>query len=189
MKTFKKILKETVDKIRSDDEQNFVDKHIVDKIDHPSAEEDQFVAKTKKKKRLADREEGNDEAVYEDLDHELTEKEMTDAQMKKREEIVKSMKKKMGDFKDNYGDDAENVMYATATKMAMKEQVQFLESIQKGRMKLKDGSNVTLSKEDAEAVNNLFDELNSSNRKKMQDRMMKDEDGFDEIVKFAREAM
>ena len=31
------------------------------------------------------------------------------------------MKKAQGDFKDLYGDDAEAVMYATATKMAKKE--------------------------------------------------------------------
>ena len=30
------------------------------------------------------------------------------------------MKKAKGDFKDRYGDDAEGVMYATATKMAKK---------------------------------------------------------------------
>ena len=51
---------------------------------------------------------------------ELEEKEMTDAQMKKREKIVKSMKDKMGDFKDRYGDRAKAVMYATANKLAMK---------------------------------------------------------------------
>ena len=50
---------------------------------------------------------------------ELDEK-MTDAQMKKREEIVMSLKKKMPEFKDKYGDKAKDVMYATATKMAMK---------------------------------------------------------------------
>lgn len=53
--------------------------------------------------------------------------EMTDAQMKKREEIVKSMKKDMAGFKDRYGDKAKNVMYATATKMAMKEDVEELD--------------------------------------------------------------
>jgi hypothetical protein len=47
--------------------------------------------------------------------------EMTDAQMKKREEIVKSMKDKEADFKDRYGDRWQEVMYATATKMATEE--------------------------------------------------------------------
>lgn len=51
----------------------------------------------------------------------VTEAEMTDAQMKKREEIVKSMKDKEADFKDRYGDRWKEVMYATATKMAMGE--------------------------------------------------------------------
>jgi len=46
---------------------------------------------------------------------------MSDAEMEKREKIVKSMKKKKSDFKARYGDQADAVMYATATKMAMKE--------------------------------------------------------------------
>jgi hypothetical protein len=48
------------------------------------------------------------------------EAEMTDAQIAKREEIVKELKKKEAEFKEKYGDRAKEVMYATATKMAMK---------------------------------------------------------------------
>lgn len=51
----------------------------------------------------------------------IDEREMTDSEMKKREEIVKSMKKGMAGFKERYGDRAKNVMYATATKQAMKD--------------------------------------------------------------------
>ena len=40
--------------------------------------------------------------------------------MKRREEIVKELKKKSADFESRYGDKADDVMYATATKMAMK---------------------------------------------------------------------
>ena len=50
----------------------------------------------------------------------IEEKHMTDAEMNKREDIVKSMKKGMAGFKDRYGDRAKDVMYATATKHAMK---------------------------------------------------------------------
>ena len=45
---------------------------------------------------------------------------MSDGQMKRREEIVKELKKKSADFESRYGDKADAVMYATATKMAMK---------------------------------------------------------------------
>jgi len=50
----------------------------------------------------------------------VRESEMTDAQMKRREEIVKELKKKSADFEERYGEKADAVMYATATKMAMK---------------------------------------------------------------------
>lgn len=53
----------------------------------------------------------------------LEEKHMTDAEMKKREKIVKSMKKGFSGFRQRYGKDAKSVMYATATKQAMKEEL------------------------------------------------------------------
>lgn len=49
----------------------------------------------------------------------VTEAKMTEAEKSKREKIVMSLKDKMGDFKKRYGKRAEEVMYATATKMAM----------------------------------------------------------------------
>ena len=52
---------------------------------------------------------------------EIDERSMTDAEMNKRETIVKSMKKGLSGFKQRYGDKAKNVMYATATKQAMKD--------------------------------------------------------------------
>ena len=47
-------------------------------------------------------------------------KKMTKSDVKKREKIVKGMKGSKKDFEKRYGKDAEDVMYATATKMAMK---------------------------------------------------------------------
>jgi len=47
--------------------------------------------------------------------------EMSDAQMKRREKIVMGMKDKEADFKKKYGARWQDVMYATATKMAMNE--------------------------------------------------------------------
>ena len=52
----------------------------------------------------------------------IDERQMTEPEMKKREEIVKSMKKGMAGFKQRYGERAKSVMYATATKQAMKEE-------------------------------------------------------------------
>ena len=51
----------------------------------------------------------------------IDERSMTEPEMKKREEIVKSMKKGIAGFKERYGERAKNVMYATATKQAMKD--------------------------------------------------------------------
>jgi hypothetical protein len=53
---------------------------------------------------------------------EIEERSMTDAEMKKREDYVKGMKKNISGFKAKYGERAKDVMYATATKMAMKEE-------------------------------------------------------------------
>jgi len=49
------------------------------------------------------------------------EKDMSDSQKTKREKIVKSMKGKTAEFKKKYGARWKNVMYATATKLAMQE--------------------------------------------------------------------
>ena len=51
----------------------------------------------------------------------IEERMMTEPEKAKKEEIVKSMKKGMAGFKDRYGDRAKNVMYAAATKQAMKD--------------------------------------------------------------------
>ena len=67
----------------------------------------------------------------------VIEREMTDAEKDKREEIVLSLKKKEKDFKDRYGDKWKDVMYATATKMAMGEDVDEKKSKKKDKINLK----------------------------------------------------
>ena len=56
---------------------------------------------------------------YTEID--LEERKMSEPEMEKKEEIVKGMKKGLAGFKERYGKDAKSVMYATATKQAMKD--------------------------------------------------------------------
>ena len=63
---------------------------------------------------------GGSGKTLKDVQKSLNEAKMTDDQIKKREEIVMSLKKRMPEFEDKYGDKAKDVMYATATKMVMK---------------------------------------------------------------------
>lgn len=53
----------------------------------------------------------------------INERSLSSGEEKKREKYVKGMKKVKGDFSKRYGDKGEEVMYATATKMAKKESV------------------------------------------------------------------
>jgi hypothetical protein len=78
------------------------------KEDEISAEEASFIKKT------------YSPPVKESTDMDIQERKMTKPEMDKREKMVKSMKKSYGDFKKRYGDRAKEVMYATATKQAMK---------------------------------------------------------------------
>ena len=68
-----------------------------------------------KLKRLL-RNQGKDKAMLS-----MGEAKMTSPEKKKKEDYVKGMKKDKGGFTKRYGKDGESVMYATATKMAMKE--------------------------------------------------------------------
>ena len=49
---------------------------------------------------------------------EVAERKLSEPEKKEKEKVVKGMKKNKKDFKRRYGDDAESVMYATATKLA-----------------------------------------------------------------------
>ena len=214
MKSFKQMLDETVERRNAPDENNFIDKHLVDKKEHPVAKDDQFISKHKKAKRPADHADGQDKEVYEERmiecpdcgesyekgeEHECDleeSKDMTKAQMTKREEIVKSMKSKMSEFKDRYGDKAKDVMYATATKMAMKEETDLQEDVisdlksivkskSRKRVKLEDGSSLTVDLFTASALTKVHDALNAANQKKFAEMMAKNETNFMKAIDFA----
>jgi hypothetical protein len=73
----------------------------------------------------------------------LAERTLSPSEIKKREKYAKGMKKVKGDFDERYGDRGEQVMYATATKMAKKESVEeamdILKSVLSGSMQLNEG--------------------------------------------------
>jgi hypothetical protein len=63
-------------------------------------------------------------------EHEVKEEHMSPEQTKKKEDIVKGMKKSYKGFVQRYGKDrAKSVMYATATKNAMKEEAEMNEAL------------------------------------------------------------
>lgn len=72
---------------------------------------------------------------------------------------------------------------AKATDRLTKEDLD--EAFKIGAMKLKDGSTVTLTRESVDAFNKLFNQLNSANKAKMEERMLSGKSGFQEILGFA----
>ena len=88
----------------------------------------------------------------------VNEAKMTDAQMDKREKIVMAMKPKMQGFKDRYGDDAKSVMYATATKQAMREEIEEYDYIFESEyLKLSEEEQRLWEKVDISSYERLYD--------------------------------
>ena len=211
MKSFKQFTTESIHKEIQDLGDNasvekqkaFIDKHLVDKKGLPDGYKEAEVLDLSAN-RLADLEKGQDREVYEAV--EFTEEEMTDAQKEKKEKIVKELKKKMSEFKNRYGDKATDVMYATATKMAMKDDeedeeleegyysegvIADLEKIVKtksaGDVKFKNGKKQKIDLFSASAVVNAYKQLNTANKKKVEG-MLADQGKFKQFVSFAMQA-
>jgi hypothetical protein len=81
--------------------------------EQPHPLKDRLVGESDKDDRIAAL-----ERRVEALESMLSERELSNDEEKEKERLVKGMKKNRSDFKDRYGDDAEAVMYATATKRA-----------------------------------------------------------------------
>ena len=81
--------------------------------EQPHPLKDRLVGESDKDDRIAAL-----ERRVEALESMLQERELSKGEEKEKERIVTGMKKNKSDFNDRYGDDAEAVMYATATKRA-----------------------------------------------------------------------
>jgi hypothetical protein len=82
----------------------------------------------------------------------------------------------------------QNIMKNASFQLA-KESVDLSENFKQGSVSLNDGSKVVVSKQNADLLNQMFDELNPKNKKEMMAVAMKDKNGFNEILGFAREAL
>ena len=91
------------------------------------------------------------------------------------------MKKTKADKTDDRGQDVMGTNESVALEEAMK--------FKPGAMRLKDGSQVVLKKEDAQALTAMFKDLSRQNQKKLGEVAQKDKSGFEEILGFAREAL
>jgi hypothetical protein len=102
-----------------------VQKHIDKTGKAPSSEKHVMKIAGDEIKRAAKRTKGMERATTklanEEIDQ-VQEREMTSGETAERERIVKGMKKGFSGFRQRYGDRAKSVMYATATKNAMKEE-------------------------------------------------------------------
>ena len=161
-------------KPRSKGEEDFANMHTVDKVNHPVAETEQHTGDRKGPKSDT----GEDHDGPEKKGQELP---MTYSQFMKLggwgQSSARGADKSQGDMKP--------VMQCSSK---VTESVELDEAVKPGNVKLKSGESVMLSKDDAEAINDAMKELNSSNKKKMQDELMKDKKSFMSMVKFAKTA-
>lgn len=65
-----------------------------------------------------------DRALLDVITQAISERTLSPGEEAKKEKYVKGMKKKSGEFKKRYGEKGEEVMHATATKMAKKESIE-----------------------------------------------------------------
>lgn len=159
--------------------QEFVDDHEIEKTPDANGNGDDVFKATnvkpadrKKERHGYDAKES--ETVYE----------MSKPQMAKREDVVKSMKKSFGDFKKRYGQDAKSVMYATATKQAMKEEI---ESADAKYNCILEASRAHKEEQDlveayASIIESIYDTLETKEDKDKFMQIIESDDAFDELV-------
>ena len=126
------------------------------KEEHEDAKEDEMQDKKILKsmvKKSALKDDESKESKKDNEKKEMSEeRHMTGGEKEKREKIVKSMKKGLAGFKDRYGDRAKNVMYATATKQAMKEEEELEEALKGKQFKIDKNHNGKIDKQDFEIL-------------------------------------
>lgn len=170
MKKYKDFVTEVAEP-KGGDEKRFKKMHTdaIDKKDYPIAgQEHVFKGKAKAPARVGD-------IADEDEDH-------YDAQY-----VDNGNQGEVTREGDEKADGVEKRVAKLRNKSMMDEEVELIEAVKPGTVRLKDGNSQKIKKEDASALNALFTELGSANRKKMEARMTASSEGFAEVLNFAKE--
>lgn len=119
----------------------------------------------------------------------LNERTLKPGEEKKRETYVKGMKKMKGDFQKRYGNRSDEVMYATATKMAKTESVN--EALRLLKLTLTEGeveqARVTMAARDmVDTIQDLVEKIGKMQNEQLPALVsaMKDEVGIDQANQF-----
>lgn len=174
---------EVVDQPKSEDEARFLAKHIIKVMGYKKQVEEP----DEDDSRPSDYKDGEDMAVYEAAQSQAQAIAARIALKHKREgtkpkagtasaEMAKMSEKDLEDF--------------TKAKPGAPDKVNehlVLEGVSAGSMKLKDGSQVNVSADEAAALNKLMGTLNKGNKDKMSAKLMSGKKGFAEILAFAKE--
>jgi hypothetical protein len=92
----------------------------------------------------------------------------------------------MNDPKPGYHVELRNTKTGKRTTHYVKEEVEMIdEAVKIGAMKLHDGSTVNVTREMADSLNGVFEQLNTMNRVKMEQKLHTSKKDFEEILKFA----
>lgn len=176
MKSFKQFVSESPEEPRGGDERKFKQRHVdaTDHIDYPiKGQEHVFKGTEKAPSRLADIDnevDMYDDQYVDDGDEGEVEKpgESEEDESEEHEGVETRKKETQWQRNDMVGEET------------------LIEAIRPGSVKLKDGCVKKITKEDANAINVLFNKLSTVNRAKMESHMTSSEKGFSDILEFAK---
>lgn len=114
----------------------------------------------------------------------LNERELSPSELKKREHYAKALKGKKGDFEKRYGKRGQEVMYATATKMAKNESINLPPALTEGEI---EQARVTMATRDlTDTVQDIVEKISKMQNEQLPALVsaMKDEVGMEQANSF-----
>ena len=163
-------------KPRSSDEEKFKNMHKVEKKEHPVVPSEVHTGDRPKGKKS---DAGQDHTGYEKTGEPVLK---TYAQFAK-------MGGHGGDSYKGVGKSAGEKAPVMQGSSKIKEEVELDEAFKAGKIQFKDGKYKVIDAKTAEILNNAMNELNTTNRKRMETEAMKDTESFEAMLKFAKAAV